>query len=333
MLADAAFKLLRILPPETAHSLGLRALRFVPDLSLEDPALRVRTALGTLRNPVGLAAGFDKTGRHADHLARLGFGYVTVGTFTSSPRSGNPRPRLVRVREREALLNAMGFPNPGIEEAVRRLSSTGQRRVPVVVSVGAVEIEEMVRCYRLAQEVGDGVEVNISSPNTPELRSYLSGTKFRDLVDALRPLKSRPTYLKVHPPVEGLWDAVLSAVRVWLDAGFEGVTAVNTLPTEDRRLSTGRGGLSGRPLYPLMMRAVSELREAFGWEFELNAVGGVFTGSEAVDALSSGANTVQVYTVLTYRGPHAVRRILEEMLAELKARGVASVEELMRRRP
>lgn len=333
MLAETAFRLLRALPPETAHSLGLSALRFFPDASLEDPALRVRTALGTLRNPVGLAAGFDKTGKHVSHLAKLGFGYVTAGTFTASPRSGNPRPRLVRVREQEALLNAMGFPNPGIEEAVRRLSATGRRRVPLVVSVGAVEIEEMVLCYRLAQKVGDGVEVNISSPNTPELRSYLSGTKFRDLVEALRPLKSRPTYLKVHPPVAELWEAVLSAVRAWLDAGFEGVTAVNTLPTEDRRLSTGRGGLSGRPLYPLMMRALTELRREFGWEFELNAVGGIFTGRDAVEALSSGANTVQVYTVLSYRGPYAVRRVLEEVLAELRARGMGSVEELMRWRP
>ncbi|MEM1954276.1 MAG: dihydroorotate dehydrogenase 2 [Nitrososphaerota archaeon] len=330
MLAEAAFRLLRKMPPETSHVLGLRALALFPDVSLEDPALRVRTALGTLRNPVGLAAGFDKTGSYAMRLAKLGFGYVTAGTFTASPRPGNPRPRLVRLREQEALLNAMGFPNPGIEEAVRRLSGRRGGKVPLMVSIGAVEIEEMVRCYRLAQQVGDGIEVNISSPNTPELRSYLSGTKFRDQVEALRPIKSRPTYLKVHPPIEGLWEAVLPAIRVWLDAGFEGVTAVNALPTEDRRLSTGRGGLSGRPLFPLMMRAVTELRRRFGREFELNAVGGVFTGRDAVEALSTGANTVQLYTVLAYRGPYAVRRILEEILAELRARGLNSVEELMR---
>jgi len=159
---------------------------------------------------------------------------------------------------------------------------------------------------------------------------FRSGTKFRDQVEALRPIKSRPTYLKVHPPIEGLWEAVLPAIRVWLDAGFEGVTAVGGVPTEDRRLSTGRGGLSGRPLFPLMMRAVTELRRRFGREFELNAVGGVFTGRDAVEALSTGANTVQLYTVLAYRGPYAVRRILEEILAELRARGLNSVEELMR---
>ncbi len=329
MLVEAAFRALRLMPPETAHSLGLRALKFLPDLSLEDPSLEVETSLGRLRNPIGLAAGFDKTGGHARHLAKLGFGYITVGTFTAKPRRGNPRPRIVRLPDERALVNAMGFPNPGIREAVRRLSELKDRKVPLVVSIGAVETDEMVECYRLAQQVGDGVEVNISSPNTPELRSYLSGTKFRDLVDALRPLMTKPTYLKVHPPVEVLWDSVLKAVGVWLEAGFTGVTAVNTVPVEEGRLSTGRGGLSGRPLFPLMLKAARALRERFGWEFELNAVGGVFTGRDALEALTV-ADTVQIYTALVYRGPYAVRRILEELVLELRSRGLNAVAELRR---
>jgi len=330
LLVDAAFKVLGLMPPETAHSLGLRALRLLPDLSFEDPSLKVETPLGRLRNPLGLAAGFDKTGGHARHLVKLGFGYVTVGTFTAQPRRGNPRPRLARSPEDGALVNAMGFPNPGIREAVRRLSGLKAREVPLVVSIGAVEIDEMLECYRMAQQVGDGVEVNVSSPNTPELRSYLSGTKFRDLVDALRPLMKKPTYLKVHPPIEGLWDSVLKAVKVWLDAGFTGVTAINTVPVEDRRLSTGRGGLSGRPLFPLMLKAVRELRETFGWDFALNAVGGIFTGRDAFEALASGADTVQIYTALVYRGPYAVRKVLEELVLELRSRGLGTVADLRR---
>ncbi len=330
MLIDAAFKVLSLMPPETAHSLGLRALRFMPDLSVSDPSLEVETSLGLLRNPVGLAAGFDKSGRHVRHLTKLGFGYVTAGTFTIRPRRGNPKPRVVRLRGDLALVNAMGFPNPGMGKAVERLSGW-ERNVPLVVSIGAVELDEMVECYRLAQRVGDGVEVNISSPNTPELRSYLSGTKFRDLVDALRPLKEKPTFLKVHPPVEELWSSVLTAVKVWLDAGFTGLTAINTVPVEERSLATGRGGLSGRPLFPLTLRAVRELREKFGWEFELNAVGGIFTGRDAFEVLASGADTVQVYTALVYRGPYAVRNILNELAAELRSRGLRSVSELKRR--
>jgi dihydroorotate dehydrogenase len=330
LLVDAAFRVLGLMPPETAHSLGLRALRLLPDLSFEDPSLDVETPLGRLRNTVGLAAGFDKTGGHARHLAKLGFGYVTVGTFTAKPRQGNPRPRVVRLPEDRALVNAMGFPNPGIREAVRRLSGLKAREVPLVVSIGAVEIDEVVECYRLAQQVGDGVEINISSPNTPELMSYLSGTKFRDLVEALRPLMTRPTYLKVHPPIEGLWDSVLTAVKVWLDAGFTGVTAINTVPVEERRLSTGRGGLSGKPLYPLMLKAVQELRDRFGWGFALNAVGGIFTGRDAFEALASGADTVQIYTALVYRGPYVVRRVLEELVLELRSRGLSTVAELRR---
>ncbi|MEN3047327.1 MAG: dihydroorotate dehydrogenase 2 [Candidatus Caldarchaeales archaeon] len=328
MLARGVHAALLALPPELSHRLGLGFLRFVRRVEVPDGRLRVRTKFGELANPVGLAAGFDKTGAHLADLEKLGFGYLVAGTFTREPRKGNPRPRLVRLRSEGALLNAMGFPNPGMDAALESLRRSRPSRAPVVVSVSGVRLEDMTYCYERAQEVADAVEVNVSSPNTPALREYLKGSAFKDLCHAIAPVKRRPTYLKVPPPVQEIWDAVLSALRAWVDAGFEGVTAINTLLVRDGRLSTGFGGLSGRPLLELTFRAVSSIRSEFGEALEVNAVGGVFSGRDALGLLARGATTVQLYTALVYRGPFVVREILREVVEELEKSGCGGLEEL-----
>ncbi|MCX8203755.1 MAG: dihydroorotate dehydrogenase 2 [Nitrososphaeria archaeon] len=328
MLTRGVHAALSVLPPELSHRLGLSLLRFARRVEVPDGRLRVRTKFGELANPIGLAAGFDKNGAHLADLEKLGFGYLVAGTFTREPRKGNPGPRLVRLRSEGALLNAMGFPNPGIDEGLEGLRRSRPSRAPVVVSVSGVKLEDLAYCYERAQEVADAVEVNVSSPNTPALREYLKGNAFRDLCHAIAPVKRRPTYLKVPPPVQEVWDAVLSALGTWVDAGFEGVTAINTLPVQDRRLSTGFGGLSGRPLLELTFRAVSSIRGEFGEALEVNAVGGVFSGRDVFGLLTRGATTVQLYTALAYRGPYAVREILRELVAELERSGCGGLEEL-----
>lgn len=328
MLARAVHAALSLMPPELSHQLGLKLLRAAREVRVADDRLRVRTRFGELVNPLGLAAGFDKTGSHVSSLIKMGFGYLVVGTFTREPRMGNPKPRLVRLRNERALLNAMGFPNPGIEAALRNLRNSMPLRAPVVVSVSGVKLEDISYCYSRAQELASAVEVNLSSPNTPALREYLRSDAFRDLCHTLAPLKQRPSYLKVPPPTQEVWDAVLSALRVWVDMGFEGVTAINTLLVRDGRLSTGFGGLSGRPLLELATKAVSSVRTEFGDSLEVNAVGGVMTGRDVLELLLRGASTVQVYTALVYRGPYAVRDLIRELLDGLDRAGYRCLEEL-----
>lgn len=328
MLARAIHAALSLMPPEFSHQLGLKLLRAARPVRVADGRLRVRTRFGELSNPIGLAAGFDKTGAHLTGLAKMGFGYLVAGTFTREPREGNRKPRLVRLRDERALLNAMGFPNPGIEVGLRNLRKSGRSLPPVVVSVSGLKLEDIVYCYSRSQELASAIEVNVSSPNTPALREYLKGSAFKDLCHAVASVKKRPTYLKVPPPTQEVWDTVLSALKVWVDAGFEGVTAINTLMVRDGRLSTGFGGLSGRPLLELSMRAVSSVHGEFGDHLEVNAVGGVMTGRDVLELMLRGARTVQVYTALVYRGPYAVQELTRELVEEMNRAGYRNLEEL-----
>jgi len=318
------------LPPETAHDLGLLLLRMSPGRRvISDEALRVRTSFGVLNNPVGLAAGFDKTGRHLGSLEGLGFGYIVAGTVTRNPREGNRKPRIVRRREQEALVNAMGFPNPGIAKFLENVRRCRPRSTPLLISVSDEHLESLVECYILAQREAAAIEVNISSPNTPALRHYFEIETFRELASSLSQRKTRPTYLKLPPASSTDQKALIAKMlRAWWDAGFEGVTVVNTLPTEDPGLSTGVGGMSGRPLFGYMLEAVKMAWELTGGSLEINAVGGIFTGRDALTAIMNGATTIQIYTSLVYRGAGAVASILEELLEELRRSGFASITEV-----
>jgi len=317
------------LPPEIAHDIGLMLLKILPSQrAICEDALQIRPSFGTISNPLGLAAGFDKTGNHIRQLEKLGFGYLVVGTVTKNPRKGNKKPRLARNAEQEALVNTMGFPNPGIAQFLKNIKQCRPRSTPLVVSVSDEVPENLVECYRLAQEVAAGIEINISSPNTPALRHYFSIETFRDLILSLREYKAKPTYLKL-PPIYSNDERsiIMKMLEAWWDVGFEGVTVVNTLPVEDSRLSTGMGGLSGRPLFKYMLDAVRMVWELTGGSLEINAVGGIFSGKDALTAIINGATTIQIYTALVYRGVGAVVSILKELATELKKSGFVSIVE------
>jgi dihydroorotate dehydrogenase len=227
-----------------------------------------------------------------------------------------------------ALVNAMGFPNPGIEKFVENLSHA-KARCPVVASIADEDPEKLVECYTAVQEHVAAVEVNISSPNTPELRKYFQPEFFKEVVVSLYGVKQKPTFLKIPPPTSADEAGLIAkVVGIWLDQGFEGVTAVNALLVDEPNITVGRGGLSGRPLLPHMLECVRMLRNTFGEGFELHAVGGILTGHDVFKALEAGADTVQIYTTLAYRGPYVVRYILEELIHIMKERGLASIDEL-----
>ncbi len=310
-----AFRVLRpilfALPPERAHDLGLSLMRFASRIRT-DP-IPVTTAIGNLANPLGMPAGYDKTGSHLHSLARLGFGYVVAGTFTLSPLPGNPKPRVARNKGEKTLVNALGFPNPGIDSFIANLATRRPPDVPVVASISGKTMEDVLGCYSKVQKYVAGVELNLSSPNTPNLRDLREPAAFAELSQALRDAKAKPTYLKTPPYAdEGQFDGVMGLVRRWESLGFEGVTASNSIPVEDARMAVGRGGWSGPPLLDHTKKAVERIRRSVGPSFEVNACGGISSPADAAALLELGANTVQVFTALVYQGPALIKSILSD---------------------
>ena len=321
------------LPPERAQRLAETILGASPlwraASRLDDPRLHTEIAGVRLPNPIGLAAGYDKDCLMLGRLAGLGFGYVVGGTVTAAPRQGNPRPRIVRNPRDGALVNSLGFPGRGVEEAARRLEHR-PAGVPVLVSIAGLTVEEFALCYRRLAPLTAGVELNVSSPNTQGVRVFQDPARLRELLSELRPLKSEPLFLKLPPYFDDEQrDSVRKLVDVCLEQGVEGVTVANTHPVEDARLAVGRGGLSGRPLLPHTLRMVDDVRRHAGDGLVINGCGGVSSGEDALRVLQAGADTLQLYTGFVYEGPLLMKRIKSYLLERMEREGVASLEELV----
>lgn len=272
--------------------------------TVQDPSLETDLAGIPLRNPIGLAAGFDKACDRLDALGSLGFGYVVGGTVTRGPRGGNPAPRLVRERGRGALINAMGLPNPGAAAAARNLERS-RRTCPRLVSLADEVVEDAVSALAFVEPHADGLEINASCPNVGWGRDRDNEAHLRALVSAVRARTEKPVFVKLPPFADATErDVVLALAGVAAEAGANGFTCGNTRPIEDPRLSVERGGLSGRPLFDDAVRSVGEIREATG--LVVNACGGIATAEDVAACLAAGARTVQVYTALVYEGPGLV---------------------------
>ena len=289
-------------------------MRFLPSVNITDPKLETKTSLGSLRNPIGLAGGFDKTGDHLEVLQKLGFGYLIAGTITLDPWPGHPKPRIVRNPPEKTMVNALGFPNRGADDFIKTLK-TQKLKVPVIASVSGRTIEAVIGCYEKLQPHVAGIELNLSSPNTSKLKDLREMETFKDLAQTMRSKKNKPTYLKVPPYVdEDQYSKILPLVRLWADLGFEGVTEGNAIPVNEPRVSIGTGGFSGPPLFPNLLRALKKIRESVPRDFEVNAVGGISNAQNVRDALASGANTVQLLTSLVFEGPGLVKTMLRDLL-------------------
>lgn len=332
------------LPPETAQSLADLALqqRWLWRMAAPpaDPRLKTTLAGLDLPNPIGLAAGYDKDCRLLSPLADLGFGYVTGGTITANPRSGNPRPRVLRDVRREALINSLGFPGKGLDHVCRRLEeSRGSTMAPTVVSVSGTTVEDILLCHRRVEPLADAVEINISSPNTAGLRVFQEADALGELLGRVNERREKPLFVKMPPygrPLHSRGSVVdrvpetghdasspppeiEKIVRTCVSEGVDALTVANTHPVEDARLAVGSGGLSGKPVFQETLRMVRELRGEAGPDIAINACGGISTGADAWEALRAGATTVQLLTGLIYRGPGAVRSILRDLLTRMDA--------------
>jgi dihydroorotate dehydrogenase len=316
------------LPPEAAHRLAQSILSL--PLPWEriggtptDPALRTSLAGIKLSNPVGLAAGFDKSCSHLAVLGRLGFGYVIGGTITHDPRAGNPKPRIARYPRRGSMTNAMGLPNPGAEAAARTLSRT-PRPGPRLASIADQGPDEVIVTHGLLEAHVDGVELNVSCPNVSWGRDRDNEGHLALLMRELDSRRTKPLFVKLPPfrsDVER--EAVLALAHIAQEGGADGLTCSNTRPVSDRHLSVGAGGLSGRELLPDTVRIVGDVRTTTGGALPINACGGVFSAADALACLEAGATTVQVYTGLIEGGPRVVRDIVRGLSEALNSRSLA----------
>jgi len=324
------------LDPEAAHSLTLNLVRlagmFSPargllQLLFEAPQRPV-TAFGlTFKNPVGLAAGYDKDGRAVRGLAALGFGHIEVGTVTPLAQPGNPRPRIFRLPEDEAVINRMGFPGKGAEAVAASLQTTRGRRGCILgVNLGKnrdTALEEADRDYlSLIQTflaLADYLAVNVSSPNTVGLRRLQESRLLESLLKHIaaereRSQAKRSILVKLSPDLS---DAALDdAVEIIIQAGMDGIIACNTTLTRPALISPHKeesGGLSGNPLRRLSELVLAKIVRCVGGRIPIISAGGIMEPEDARRRLDMGATLVQVYTGLVYRGPGLVREIVKSL--------------------
>ncbi len=348
-------RLLFRLEPERAHNLTIRLLSFagaLPPLAgllhrayaYQHPSLAVEAFGLRFRNPLGLAAGYDKNGIAIRGLACLGFGHLELGTVTPRPQVGNPRPRVFRLEEDRALINRMGFPNAGARSLLRRLNRVGHTDIIIGVNIGKgadTPIEEAAQDYLglldIFYEHADYLAVNVSSPNTIGLRRLQARKYLEALLDEMAAARKRkmasagrrvPILVKLSPDLaeEQLEDA-LGAI---LDAGMDGVIATNTTIQRPALLSKRRseeGGLSGAPLRTRAEHAVHRIHQITHGQLPIIGVGGVLAADGAGSMLDEGATLLQIYTGLVYAGPGLVHAILRELAERGTRSGPPSLRE------
>ena len=322
--------------PETAH--GIAKLFFTQPqiwqvvrshLTVEDERLRVNLGPLSLKTPVGLAAGFDKNCEMMSSLFCMGFGYLTLGTVTAERRDGNPKPRMWRYRNR-SLLNSMGLPNNGSESVAENILKVRTRNGVFILSISGLSIDEFSSCYRKLDPLADGIELNISTPNTIGVRIFQDAGMLDQLLNSITKIRSeRPLWVKIPPYFNGKErEDVLGLVDICRKNSVDGITAINTKRIPEERSSIGTAGLSGKEIFEDMLRIVRDVYRYTGGKLPINACGGIFSGIDAWQAFESGASSVQLYTGLIYRGPGIIASINRELIQLVRKANLKSIGEL-----
>lgn len=324
-LYNIGAKLLRKLPPETAHNLTINALsnNIGPKLKNEID-YNINLAGLKLKNPIGIAAGFDKNARAYEGLLNAGFGFVECGTVTPFPQIGNPKPRLFRLVEDEAIINAMGFNNDGLSDFVDNLRHRGNIKGIIGANIGANKdtedkAEDYVLGLRRVWFYADYITINISSPNTKGLRDLQSKDALEDLLGRINEMREiqtkahgkRPVFLKIAPDISD--SDIENISKIVIDFKMDALIVSNTTIARPETLKSNHksqiGGLSGRPLFNKSTEILKSFNHALNGKIDLIGVGGIASGDDAISKLEAGAKAIQLYSAFVYQGPKLLENI------------------------
>ncbi len=324
--------LLFALPPEIAHAISMKVWDWISlPYAKFNPVLQKPCKVMGIEfpNPVGLAAGFDKDGKHVISLSRMGFGFLELGTVTPKPQAGNPHPRLFRLKKEKALINRMGFNNEGVDALVERLRKIPNKPI-IGINIGKnkstpdeAAINDYIECLNKVYADADYITINISSPNTPGLRNLQSEKYLMPLLETLKQQQSRlkseyqryvPLVVKVAPDLNE--SEIKQMANCFLQAEIDGVIATNTTIKRyqiENALAKEAGGLSGMPLFDLSTQALKLFKQQLGNKIPLIAVGGILSAEQAREKIVAGADLIQLYTGLIYGGIKLVRECVNDL--------------------
>ena len=327
--------------PEVAHSLAIKALKLnnIPYSKPKDNHILETTFCEKkLSSPIGVAAGFDKNAEVYNPLFNLGFGFVEVGTITPKPQFGNPKPRVFRLEEDEALINRLGFNNSGSEQISQTIKENNKKGF-LGINIGPNKdstnrIDDYLICFRKFYNLADYITINISSPNTENLRDFHNQDELNSLIDKLKNEKKKlnsniPLAIKVSPDLND--DQINEVSKIIMDQEIGIIIVSNTTDKNRENLKNinklEKGGLSGKPIEKISNEAISKFYKILKDKTKIIGVGGVSNGQDAFEKIISGATLVQLYTGMVYRGPRIASKISTELIDLLKNKGFKNVSE------
>ena len=347
LLETISLRLLRYLPAETAHSATIKMLKLGFASSRDLWGNEFSETISNIfelrfRNPIGLAAGFDKDGEVFDQLSQIGPGFVEAGTLTLEPQIGNPRPRVFRLSSDNSVINRLGFNNKGIMGGLERLSKRRDKSVVLGVNIGInkstqTPVEDYVECLSLLRNIADYVTVNVSSPNTPGLRSFQQVEKLEELLNTLITAswensdsnRRIPLLLKIAPDLTN--EDINEIVDVAVSSGISGIIISNTTISRPKNLLDAKqgepGGLSGAPLFELSTQKLAQTFLAAKQRIPIIGVGGVDSAETAYTKVKAGASLIQLYTALIYKGPRLFSEINKGLSEALKNDNIDHISE------
>ena len=328
--------------PETAHDLAIKALKtnVIPVKPKRYDCLKIKFLDKEISNPIGIAAGFDKNAEVYNSLFKLGFGFVEVGTITPEPQFGNPKPRVFRLEEDEALINRLGFNNIGSEKASNNIKNDSPKGL-LGINIGPNKdtknrIDDYLKCFRKLNDLGDYITINISSPNTENLRSFHNPKELEELLNVINEEKTKinsstSIAVKIAPDVKTKDLDVIGNILLKNKVKF--VIISNTSDgTRDNLKNINKfekGGLSGKPIEEKSNLLINKFYKIFKNKIKIIGVGGIDSGKSAYEKFISGASYIQLYTGMVYQGPNIVNNISEELNDILTSDGVKNIEEIV----